>query len=433
MFLDKMFPRAILHVDGDAFFAACEVSLNPKLKGKPVVTGLERGIASAMTYEAKAKGVTRGMRLFEIRKICPDVIILPSDYETYSIFSHRMFNIVRRYTTVVEEYSIDECFADLTGLDSSSGLSYTEIAMAIKRDLEGELGMTFSVGVSTSKVLAKVASKLKKPSGLVIIPGKEIEAHLMKLPIEKVWGIGSQTSLFLWRQGIHTALEFASKTEEWVKEKFSKPHEEIWHELRGVSLYRVCPGKIDEHKSISKTRTFTPASNNREFIFSQLSKNIENACIKARRHHLVAGEISFFLKTQEFRYSTLELKLSLPANVPEQILKVVIANFDKIYLPSVLYRASGITLRKLTDARVIQTDLFGQSIEVQSFNKMYKEIDALSQKYGKHTLFLGSSMKAMLDAQHTGDRGRPTVRKQELFLGETQRKRLGIPFMGEVS
>src|SRR5437899_7873293 len=92
------FPRAILHIDGDAFFASCEQSRDPKLQGRPVVTGKERGIAASMSYEAKAMGVKRGMRLFEIKKLCPNAIILPSDYETYSILSKRLFTIVRRYT-----------------------------------------------------------------------------------------------------------------------------------------------------------------------------------------------------------------------------------------------------------------------------------------------------------------------------------------------
>ena len=104
----RSFARAIVHIDADAFFASCEQAVNPTLKGKPVVTGKERGIASAVSYEAN--GVKRGMTIREIKQLCPDAIHLPSDYETYSLFS-RMFAIVRRYTPDVEEYSIDECFA----------------------------------------------------------------------------------------------------------------------------------------------------------------------------------------------------------------------------------------------------------------------------------------------------------------------------------
>src|ERR671925_2290697 len=142
------FPRAIVHIDGDAFFASCEQSRRPKLQGRPVVTGKERGIAASMSYEAKARGVTRGMRIAEIRKICPDVVILPSDYETYSLLSKRFFAIVRRYTPEVEEYSIDECFCDLTGLRRPLRLSYPQIAARIKQDLDTALGFTFSAGLA---------------------------------------------------------------------------------------------------------------------------------------------------------------------------------------------------------------------------------------------------------------------------------------------
>src|SRR5215468_2815392 len=142
------FPRAILHIDGDAFFASCEQARRPKLQGQPVVTGKERGIAASMSYEAKARGVTRGMRIAEIRKICPDAVLLPSDYETYSLLSKRFYAIVRRFTSDVEEYSIDELFADITGYRRAYRASYEQIAARIKQDLDRELGFTFSVGLA---------------------------------------------------------------------------------------------------------------------------------------------------------------------------------------------------------------------------------------------------------------------------------------------
>ena len=110
------FPSAILHMDADAFFASVEQALNPSLRGKPVVTGKERGIIACANYQAKALGIKRGTPLFQARRICPSLVILPSDYESYSLFSRRMFNILRRFTPTVEEYSIDEAFADITGL-----------------------------------------------------------------------------------------------------------------------------------------------------------------------------------------------------------------------------------------------------------------------------------------------------------------------------
>jgi DNA polymerase-4 len=299
----RSFARAILHIDADAFFASCEQAVNPTLKGKPVVTGKERGIASAVSYEAKACGVKRGMTIREIQQLCPDAIHLPSDYETYSLFSQRMFAIVRRYTPDVEEYSIDECFCDLTGLRRPLRMSYETMAARIKADLEHNLGLTFAVGLAPTKVVAKLASKWQKPAGLTIIRGTDLHLYLDQVPIENVWGIGPQTMAYLTRFGIATALDFARQDELWVRSKLTKPHQDIWHELRGTAVIPLEFGEHHAYQSISKTKTFTPPTSDREMLLAQLSKNVENACIKARRHHLEARRVSFFLRTQDFRHT----------------------------------------------------------------------------------------------------------------------------------
>jgi nucleotidyltransferase/DNA polymerase involved in DNA repair len=426
----QSFPKAIIHIDGDAFFASCEVARDPSLRGKPVITGKERGIASSMSYEAKARGVTRGMQLHVIKQICPDAIILPSDYESYSLYSKRMFEIVRRYTPDVDEYSIDECFADLTGMRRVLGMSYEQMAENIKKDLDSELGMTFSVGLSVNKVMAKVGSKWKKPSGLTIIPGYKIHEFLEKLPVEKIWGIGVNTAAYLHKMRIYTALEFAQTKEEWIKEHLSKPYYEIWKELRGEFIYQLNTEEKHDYKSVSKTRTFTPASNNKDFVYSQLSKNVENACIKLRRHNLVAKEVVFYLKTQDFKHAGLELKLSIPVATPREILEVIEQYFYNIYVPGTLYRATGVVLMKLETQQCIQMDLFGASVKVEAMSTMYDVVDKVALKYGKHTLFLGSSLLAMKNHQHGGDRGNITDRKRFLLKGETNRKKLGIPLLG---
>ena len=229
-------PQAILHLDADAFFASCEQAIHPELRGRPVITGKERGIVAAASYEAKAKGVQRGVRLSDVKKICPDAVILPSDYETYSLFSVRMFEILRRFSPDVEEYSIDEAFVDLTGLRRSFHGSYESIARAMQETIQKELGLSVSVGVSLSKVLAKIGSKHKKPHGITMIPGREIHLFLENLPVEKVWGIGPNTAAYLNKCGITTALQFARKDEEFVKKHLSKPYQEIWHEPNGRSV-----------------------------------------------------------------------------------------------------------------------------------------------------------------------------------------------------
>jgi DNA polymerase IV len=344
------FPRAIVHIDGDAFFASCEQSRRPKLQGRPVVTGKERGIAASMSYEAKARGVTRGMRIADIRKVCPEAVILPSDYETYSLLSKRFFAIVRRYTPDVEEYSIDECFADLTGLRRPLKMSYLKIAERMKKALDAELGFTFSVGLAPNKVVAKIASKWQKPSGLTAIPGRELHRYLAKLPVEKVWGIGPNTTAFLGKHGIKTALEFAQRPEDWVKKYLSKPFLQIWQELHGHYVFELAIGEHETYYTIQKVKTFTPASSERAFVFAQLAKNIENACIKIRKHKLAAQRVVIFLRTQEFRDFGLEVELSGPTQFPNDILRAVTHAFEDLFSPATAYRATGVILLKLTEA-----------------------------------------------------------------------------------
>jgi len=425
------FPRAILHIDGDAFFASCEVAKNPKLKGKPVITGLERGIASALTYEAKARGVKRGMRLSDIRRICPDAVLLPSDYETYSLYSTRMFAIVRRYTPIVEEYSIDECFAELTGLRRPLRMSYGEIAQSIKHDLDSELGITFSVGLAPTKVLAKIGSKWKKPSGLTVIPGNRAHLFLKELPVGKVWNIGPQTEAYLHTMGVRTALQFARKDEDWVRKRFTKPHREIWLELHGESVYGLETQEKHDYASISKTRTFTPPSRDRDYVFAQLSKNIENACIKARRHGLAARCAVIFFKTQDFRSEGLECSLSAATSIPGDVIRVIRPAFEKLFKEEKEYRATGVILTKLTEDIIRQPDLFGETLRIEKMQDLYGQIDAIARKFGKHAVVLGSSLPTFTTPQHEGERGATAGEGRPKIQGETKRKHLRIPFLGE--
>jgi DNA polymerase-4/DNA polymerase V len=212
--------------------------------------------------------------------------------QTYSLLSQRMFAIVRRYTPDVEEYSIDECFADLTGLRRPLRMSYEDMAQQIKKDLDTELGFTFSVGLGPNKVLAKIGSKWEKPSGLTVIPGRRIHVFLQEYPVEKIWGIGAQTAALLAKRGVRTALQFARRPEVWVKKTLTKPFHEIWQELNGQCVLELETEVKHNYQSIQKFKTFTPSSHDRGFLFRS-SKNIENACIAVRRYSSGRGALSF--------------------------------------------------------------------------------------------------------------------------------------------
>lgn len=422
-------PRAILHLDADAFFASCEQAIHPELRGKPVITGKERGIVAAASYEAKDRGVKRGMRLFEAKKVCPDIIAVPSDYETYSLFSVRIFEILRRFSPDVEEYSIDEAFVDITGLRRKFHGPYSMIAGDIQKTVEKELGINVSVGVSISKVLAKAGSKHNKPHGLCIIPGRDIHNYLENLPIENVWGIGPNTSAFLRKFGITTALEFAGKDEDFIKKQLSKPYQEIWHELNGRSVYPVVTESKKSYQSISKTKTFTPPSSDKAFVFAQLSKNLENACIKTRRHKLAATKLVVFLRRQDFKNIGVEIKLSRSTAYPTELFASLRAGFNHIYIHNIPYRLTGVVLAGLLPENREQLTLFDDTAKIEKMTRIYHSVDELSARFGKHTVQHASSLPAKLQAQHEGARGAAPKRMANLLRGENMRQRIGLPML----
>jgi DNA polymerase-4/DNA polymerase V len=421
------FPRAIMHLDADAFFASCEQAVNPALRGRPVITGKERGIVSAASYEAKARGVQRGMRLFEVRKVCPDAVILPSDYETYSLFSIRMFAILQRFTPDVEEYSIDEAFADLTGLRRFHHGSYEAIAEDIRKTMAAELGFTVSVGVSLTKVLAKIGSKHKKPDGLTMIGSRDIEQHLARLTVGKVWGIGPNTAAYLEKFGIKSALDLARKPESFAERHLAKPYREIWHELNGRSVLPVSTVAKQNYQSISKAKTFTPPSTDREFVFAQFAKNLENACIKARRHGLAARKLYLFLRQQDFRDSGYEIKLDKATSYPADLFTALHEGFIRLYRENTPYRQTGVVLADLIAESKFQYTLFDDTARIEKMSRLYQAVDRLSDKFGKHTVQHGASLPTRQHSQHEGDRGDSPERRGNQFQGETARQRLGIP------
>jgi len=182
-----------------------------------------------------------------------------------------------------------------------------------------------------------------------------------------------------------------------------------------------------------KIKTFTPPSSDRAFLFAQLSKNIENACIKARRYKLAARGVVVFLRTHDFRDRGLEVRFSQNTNFPNDIIAAVRPLFDALCSPHLRYRSTGVILNGLSEVQDVQLDLFGASFRIERMERLYECVDAIKAKYGKHTLFLGSSFLAHQYAQHEGARGAVPERKRVLFKGETKRKRLAIPmFLGKV-
>lgn len=421
----RSYPRAIMHVDGDAFFTSVEQSIHPEWKGRPMVTGQERGIIACASYEAKALGIKRGVSLHEARRMCPNLIVVPSDYETYSIYSKRMFDIIRRYTPVVEESSIDEGFADLTGLRRVHHTSYEEIARRIKEEIQRSLDLTVSVGLSLSKGLAKLCSKFRKPDGFTAVPGYQIHLLLQKTPLEEVWGFGPNTVNLLQKHGLKTAYDFVMKPEAWAGKLLGKIGREIWHELRGESIYPVNPEEKSDYLTISKCKTFAAPSGDREYVYAKLIRNVESACIKLRRHQLRARLICVALRRRDFSESALEARLNRATSAPQEMLPVVREMFDRLYEPGAEYRTTMVVMGEIESDRCVQYELFEDPVRAERINRAARVIDIVNAWYGKHKLSLGASL--FLSRAPKSPRAVEPMRKTNLLPGETPRRRLNLP------
>ncbi len=422
------FPRAILHLDADSFFASVESSKNPKLRGRPVVTGEERGIATSMSYEAKALGITRAMTIYQIRRDFPQVAIVSSDYEAYAMYSSRMFAIVRRYTHLVEEYSIDECFADITNYRKVNRMSYEEILRRIQDDIQQELNISVSLGCAPTKVLAKVGSKRNKPHGVCMISMSQISDVLNKVAVGDIWGVGWSTRANLTSKGISSAQALASLSYEQLKLFAHAPLIDIWNELNGRMVFQLSIGEPEKPKSISRTLSFNQAKSDRAELFAELARNIENACIKARVHGLVPKTVHWFLKSKEYKYQSYELILETPTHMPTIIIEKVRQQFAKIDLGGKMYRTTGVTLSQFCPEARVQLDLFGNSEQVIEKQKIFEVVDELGKRFGRHSVHIASSLHAQMDSFRPG-------RIQKNFFEKLRKtgKELCIPYLGETT
>lgn len=422
------YPKAIAHIDCDAFFASVEQAIDPSLKGRPVVTGKERGIIACASYEAKALGIKRGVSLWDAKRLCPNLVVLPSDYETYSIYSDRMFSIMRRFTPDVEEYSIDEAFCDLTGLRRVYRASYPDIARMMKEEIQKELGITVSIGLSLTKTLAKICSKHRKPDGFTPLPGRKIHILLNDTELERVCGFGPNTVNLLTKYGIRNVLDFARRPVSFAEKLLGKRGRELWHELRGTQVYKISTEKKEKYLSISKSKTFSPPSKERDLVKAHLMRNLESAFIKLRRHDLSAKSLTVYLRLQDYGHDGLAANLDRHSASTLDFTELAGRLFDMVYREGVAYRATGVVLTGIVARGVDSRTLFDDPVKIESIANISKAVDKINQSYGKYAVHLASTDMALTDKRDHPRKDQPT-RKTTLLKGETYRTRLNIPLL----
>jgi DNA polymerase-4/DNA polymerase V len=297
----------------------------------------------------------------------------------------------------------------------------------MKHAVESELGITVSIGLSLTKSLAKICSKEHKPSGFKCVKGYDLHHYLKTIPTERVCGFGPHSVALLKKHGIQTVYDYVLRPELFAKKLFGKIGVELWHELRGESVYPINTQPKDDQVSLSKTKTFSPPSSDKEFVRAQLLRNLESAFIRLRRHHLRAKVLTIFLVNHEFRGTGLSAELTRSTAATHEAVALASKLFDMHFDPNLKYRKTGIILNELEPERETQYDLFEDPCRIKALRAISGTIDEVNAKYGKHTLHLGVTDCLTRFNQHLGERGDWAQRKKNLLKGETFRKRLAIP------
>ncbi len=368
--------RYILHGDGDNFFASCLIAKYPSLRGKPLVVGAERGMVTALSIEAKAIGLARGMPIFEVRARFPEAVILSGDYKLFAQVSRRMHSLIEQTTDAIEKYSIDESFADITEAIEKRRSSPEIIGKEIKERTFIQLGIPISFGIAPTKTLAKLVSTSSKPNGFrVAMTDKELSPILSEVPIEKVWGIGRRTAIKLRARGILTALELRDAPVE-ILAHFASPIIDIQKELRGTIVHPINKEGALQQSMISSLSF--PATTDRTFIHKEFIRHIEHVCARLRKHEAVGRTFTIHIKNsaQELRSETCVLPQH--ANTPGTYIDHFERLFTRLIKKGERVRTTGICISDIIPQSAANTSLFDHR-DVRE-NEIYATLDQLHKR-----------------------------------------------------
>ncbi|HYS05316.1 MAG TPA: DNA polymerase IV [Candidatus Dormibacteraeota bacterium] len=375
-------PRVILHVDMDAFYAAVEVREEPRLAGRPLIIGHKgpRGVVSTCSYEARPYGVRSAMPSIVAMRLCPQATWLPGRMGLYVEVSRRIRSIFDDFTPLVEPLSIDEAFLDLTGVvaDLRGG---AETARRLKETIRARERLGASVGVAPTKFLAKVASDLEKPDGLVIFPLEDVPARLWPLPVERLWGVGPKSAARLHLLGVRTIVQLVETGEDRLAAALGEgPARHLLSLARGEDLRPVVPDRAS--KSISEERTFAADLCDPDAIESELLERSEGVARELRREGLGARTVRVKVRAGDFTTWTRALTLPAPTFLTEEIYAAACDLFrTRIRLGGRGVRLLGVGVTHLAPPGSGQLDLFADPVHERSA-RVARASDTLAEKFG---------------------------------------------------
>lgn len=375
----------------DAFFVSVELLARPELKGLPVVVGGgrdQRGVVTSASYEARRFGVHSAMALRTAAKLCPQAVFLDSHHELYGLWSDRIASILAKYSPVVEMASVDEAYIDLAGTERLHGPALAA-ADRLSREITSTTGLPCSIGVGTSRLIAKVASEQAKPRGLVwVAPGSE-EAFLAPLAVRRIPGIGKVTEGALKAIGIETIAQLQAASAERLEQHFGQWGSALFRKARGIDAYEFF---VDaEAKSLSHNRTFGEDTSDRAILESTLSYLCQKASKRVRDAGLYARTISLMLRYSDFKTISRSHTLAEPSDLDAVFLAAVRELFQGAWNGSAKLRLVGVEFSHFTAGPSGQLDLLDPGRR-EKLERLARATDRLRDKFGFSKVQFGGSL-----------------------------------------
>ena len=386
--VDMAKKHVIALVDCDSFFVSCEQAVNPELKGKPVCVMSGRGqCVISRSKEAKKLGVRMGMPYFQIMK---KAVYINANHDLYCEISEKVMDVLKEISPKVEVYSVDEAFVDLTGLERLYKKNYYEIAQFIRQEIKDKVDIPVSIGISSSKTLAKLASdKAKKlEGGVFLIGSRKIQPELLKTSIDEIWGIGRNLSALFRKNGILTAYELVQQNDLWLNKQIGIRGLEMKHELLGEMISPV-DDSVKLPKSIQKTSALAKFTSDKEYLKNSLNYHIHRACVKLRKLDAKCFGISIYLRTKDFKVYCEKRVLNKATNFELEISDIIFELLDELYNPKILYRSTGVILDTFEQNSEAQLSIFDNPEDDIKKEKLTKCFDKLESRFGKNIIQTG--------------------------------------------
>ncbi len=381
--LDRL---SLAHVDCDAFYASVEKRDNPALRDRPVIIGGgKRGVVSTACYIARIHGVRSAMPMFKALEACPEAVVVKPDMEKYSRVGRQVRSMMEALTPMVEPLSIDEAFLDLAGTEKLHGAPAAMVLARFARQVEEEIGITVSVGLSYCKFLAKVASDLDKPRGFSVIGQEEAVSFLQKQPVTLIWGVGKAFAATLGKDGIRTIGQLQTMERNELMRRYGTMGDRLYHLSRGMDERGVKPRS--EAKSVSSETTFNTDLSRMEDLVPVLRALSERVSARLKEADIAGRTVVLKLKTADFRLRTRNRQLGDPTRLADRIFHTGL-ELLKREVDGTRFRLLGIGVSDLTDAgRADPQDL----VDGLSHKRALAEgaIDSLREKFGKQAVETG--------------------------------------------